>query len=142
MENSSDRIAPAPMSAACACGALKITSLGRPARIYACACVECQKRSGSSFTYTAQFNELEVTISGEYRTWRRHTDSGRWINLSFCPTCGVTLFGRVEAWPGIIGVAAGCFADPAFEKPETIYWASQRHAWFSLSEGIAALERQ
>ena len=44
--------------------------------------------------------------------------------------------------PGMIGIAVGCFADPDFAKPERLFWASRRHRWLDLGEGIALLETQ
>ena len=69
-------------------------------------------------------------------------NSGRWIETEFCPTCGVTVCFRMEAWPEVIGVAAGCFADPEFAKPEKLYWAQRRHRWLEFPEGLELVETQ
>jgi len=74
--------------------------------------------------------------------WRHPADSGRWVENGFCPGCGVTVFWRAEALPGITGISVGCFADPHFAKPEKLYWASRRHAWLNFPEGVERLERQ
>jgi len=47
---------------------------------------------------------------------------------------------RMEAWPEVIGVEAGCFGDPEFAKPEKLYWAHRRHRWLELPEGIELVE--
>lgn len=41
-------------TASCACGGLKVTVSGAPARVYACACLECQRATGSGFAYRAR----------------------------------------------------------------------------------------
>ena len=41
---------------ACACGALRVTTNGTPAIVNACVCLDCQRRCGSAFTYTAFFS--------------------------------------------------------------------------------------
>jgi hypothetical protein len=69
----------------CLCGRLTATARGEPEDIYACACADCQRKSGSAFSYAAIYPETVVTIAGEHRTWRRHGDSGRCVELAFAP---------------------------------------------------------
>ncbi len=129
-------------TASCGCGNLTVTTSGEPSEVYACSCLNCQRVSGSAFTYSASYPESAVSIAGERRVWRHHADSGRWIETEFCPTCGVTVFYRAESSPETIGVAVGCFADPDFAKPEGLYWASRRHHWLQFPEDIESVETQ
>jgi hypothetical protein len=131
-----------PKAASCACGALNVTVSAKPKMTHACACLECQRSTGSAFSYSAFFAEEAVTIRGETRSFRRSSDAGRWQELDFCPSCGVSVFGRLEVLPGIIGVAVGCFADPGFEKPGNLFWASQRHHWLELPAAVEPVETQ
>jgi hypothetical protein len=129
--------------ASCACGALRVTVRGEPARINACSCHHCQRRSGSAFSYSAFFPDAAVvSIEGERRDWRGFADSGRWHDYSFCPACGVMVFFRMEWLPGMIMVAVGCFADQDFPAPPKFYWSSRKHRWLTVPEGIEALETQ
>jgi hypothetical protein len=128
-------------TAACACGALKVTVSGAPAWVHACSCLECQRRSGSAFSYSAFFPESATSVEGEYRSWRRASPGG-WHESSFCPTCGSWIFSRLEALPNIVGISVGCFVDPAFERPAKLYWSSQRHRWLSLPKEIEAIDSQ
>ena len=74
--------------AQCGCGALTATVSGDPVTVYGCSCIDCQRKSGSAFSYAAMFPSAAVTIAGERKTWRHNGDSGRWIENIFCPTCG------------------------------------------------------
>jgi hypothetical protein len=56
--------------------------------------------------------------------------------------CGVTVYFRAEAAPGMVGIPAGCFADPDFPKPKLLVWASRRHHWLELPEDITLLDTQ
>jgi hypothetical protein len=135
--------APAPRTAACCCGALKITVAGAPVQVNMCSCLDCQRRSGSAFSYTAFFPEAAIlSVEGEYRTWRAGSNAGRWHDVSFCPTCGTGVFGRMEAMPAKIAIAVGCFADPGFGKPQRFFWSSRRHPWLPVPEGVEAVETQ
>jgi hypothetical protein len=129
-------------TAQCVCGSLTVTVCGEPVDVYVCSCIECQRKSGSAFTYAAIYPEASVTIAGEHRAWRRSSDAGRHLESHFCPTCGTAVFFRAEGLPGMVGVAAGCFGDPNFMRPKRLFWASRRHRWLDLAEGIAVLETQ
>jgi len=131
-----------PKTAACVCGALTATVATPPAVVHACACLDCQRRTGSAFSYSAFFAEDAVTLYGQFTTFRRTADSGRAHDSSFCPACGCTVFYRLEGLPGVIGVPVGCFGDAAFEKPGTLYWSLRRHQWLATPAGVAENERQ
>jgi hypothetical protein len=140
---SGDPVKKVSRTATCGCGSLSVTLDGEPASVHACTCTACQKDSGSAFTYTSFFPESAVVaIEGERRDWRRIASSGRWIESSFCPKCGATVFRHWEALPGIFGVPVGCFADPAFERPAKLYFSSQRHEWLSFPKEVEAIETQ
>lgn len=128
--------------AACACGALTVAVVGQPLDVNACCCLECQKLSGSVLTYRARFPRTAIaSIEGEYRTWRRESGSGRWVEHSFCPSCGTTLLTRGEGGE-TVGVSVGCFADPSFKAPARVYWTARKHEWYSLSKAITMIEEQ
>ena len=129
-------------TARCGCGAFTLTARGAPVEVYACSCLDCQRISGSAFSYAALFPQSVVSIAGEYRVWRHSADSGRWIEHAFCPTCGVSVFSRAEALPDSLIVAAGCFADPRFPKPERVYWATRHHDWVRFPDSTEILSTQ
>ena len=132
-----------PKSATCPCGQLKITVSDAAPQVHACACLECQKRSGSSFTCTAFYPEDEVlSMEGTHKSWVRATHSGNPHEAFFCPDCGGSVFVRLGSLPGIIGINVGSFADPDFAHPEKLYWSSRRHGWIGLPDGMATEEKQ
>jgi hypothetical protein len=126
----------------CACGRLTVTTQGEPLDVYLCSCKDCQRGTGSAFSYGALFPESAVSLAGESRTYRQRADSGRFIDSLFCPTCGTAVMFRAEGLPGTVGVAVGCFADPNFAKPSKLYWASRRHHWLDLPKDIALIDTQ
>lgn len=122
-----------PKTASCACGALRVTAAAPPQTVHVCSCLACQRKTGSVFSYNAFFADAAVTITGEHRAWRGSSDAGRWNEVHFCPTCGSTVFSRLEALPGLTAVSSGCFADPGFQAPGRLYWATHRHRWLGLA---------
>jgi hypothetical protein len=129
-------------TASCACGTIRVTARGMPEIVNACSCLACQKRSGSSFTYTAFFPNDAVKIEGETRVYRETRPAGRWHEVSFCVACGVALLSRIQVLPRLTGVAVGCFSDPGFEAPHAFYWATRRHHWLSAPEGVKIVDEQ
>ncbi len=129
-------------TASCACGALRVTARGAPAVVNACACLDCQTRSGSAFTYTAFFPNDALEIEGEPRSFRTMRAAGRWHEASFCPACGVSLFARLEVFPHLTGIAVGCFGDSAFAAPDGFYWASRRHHWLPAPTSVKVVDTQ
>lgn len=119
-------------TACCACGDLELTVTGDPLRVYACACLECQRATGSAFAYRAQFPAVAVKIAGEPRAFRRGSDAGRWVEQHFCPRCGTLVFMTGEGIPDKVVISVGCFADPGFAPPVKIFWEERRHRWYGL----------
>ena len=93
--------------ARCACGNLTVTARGEPSYVHLCSCTDCQRSSGSAFSYSAFFPESAVSIVGEKRTYRQRADSGRFIDSFFCPNCGTSVLFRAEGLPGTLGVPVG-----------------------------------
>lgn len=129
-------------TARCDCGALTVSVRGEPERVNICACEQCQRRSGSAFTYTAFFPKTAATVEGESRSFRTFSDTGRWQDWHFCPNCGVDVFSLIQSMPDTILIRAGCFGDPDFPGPPKFYWSSKKHRWLSIPEGVEALETQ
>jgi hypothetical protein len=85
----------------------------------------------------AYFPEDAIALKGEQRTFARPTDAGFQYTTGFCPTCGSTLWGRSTRMPGIVGVAIGAIADPAFPAPHRSVYEQSRHAWVAVPEVMA-----
>ena len=128
--------------AACACGALKLTAPAEPKFAHTCSCLDCQRRSGSAFSYTAFYDDSAVKVDGPSTAYRNaSSDAGRWSQVHFCPTCGVSVFMKLEALPNMVCVPVGAFGDPDFQPPGKLFWASRRHRWLELP-GVERVETQ
>ena len=123
--------------ASCACGSLQVRCTGEPDLVALCHCLECQKRTGGPFGVAAFFPEAAVSVDGRSTEYRRTGDSGERITFHFCPTCGSTVFRYPRIKPGMVAVALGAFADPAFPSPEKQVYTEHRHPWVDLDSGSA-----
>jgi len=119
---------------------LHLTCEGEPVRISICHCLECQRRTGSAFGYQARYERRQITaISGKSTEFKRLADSGKSVTFQFCPVCGSTIYWEAEQFPGLIAVAVGAFADPAFAAPRHSVWERRRHHWVETS-GAAPMQ--
>ncbi|WP_434733409.1 GFA family protein [Rhizobium sp. YTUHZ044] len=122
--------------AQCACGALQL-KFSEPPRLTAlCHCYACQRRTGAPFSANAFYSIDCVEISGTSTEFIRTADSGRQVRMHFCPTCGSTVYWKVDAAPLWIGVAIGSLADPAFAPPELSVFEQSKHGWVQLAETV------
>lgn len=115
--------------AQCMCGTLSATCRGDPVRISICHCLDCKRRSGSAFAYTATYDAAQVSTSGEHGTYHRIGDEGRWADFHFCTRCGTAVFYEIEVRPGMVSVPAGGFADMDFPAPFVEVFVERRPEW-------------
>jgi hypothetical protein len=121
----------------CACGSVQISAASDdPLFVSMCHCLQCQKRTGSTYSVHAYFPREAVTVTGALTRFRRPGDTGCFVDFAFCPNCGSTMFWEVEADPDRIGIPVGVFADPAFPPPSVSVFSPHKHPWVSVPPGI------
>lgn len=118
--------------ATCACGQLRLACRGEPLKVSLCHCLDCQKRTGSTYGIAAFFRRDAVRAEGEARAWTRPSDCGLPVTFHFCPTCGTSVYWQPQRLPDLVGVAVGAFADPSFPAPTQAVWDERRHPWIAL----------
>ncbi len=114
------------------CGQLSATCEGDPFRISVCHCLDCQKRSGSSFAAQARYPAEEVTISGDDKVFSRVAESGNTSEHHFCPNCGSEVWYIARPHRDMYAIPIGRFADPAFPPPEYSVYETRKHEWVNI----------
>lgn len=120
-------------TASCACGALRADCTGEPLKVSLCHCLACQRRTGSTYGIAAFYEVRDVEVSGPEKTFTRPSDSGADVRFHFCSTCGSSVYWEPLRKPGVIAVAVGAFADPAYPAPTQAVYEQARHPWVDLS---------
>lgn len=120
--------------AGCACGQLRLRTLGEPLRVGLCHCLTCRKISGSAFNAFVMFRAARVEIQGEFRAWATSATHDR----CSCPVCGSQVFAREHA-AGDIEVKLGAFDEPNRFRPTYEAWVFRREAWLIIG-GLTAYE--
>jgi hypothetical protein len=114
----------------CLCGAVRYRVKNKPLRASVCNCLGCQRRTGSAFGFGAYFEDKDVSISGERKTYEfRSDETRRWLRNEFCPACGTTVSWTLEAQPGMRAIAVGTFDDPKWLRPGRFAWMRSAHPW-------------
>lgn len=134
-------------SGQCVCGAVRYVCAGAPERVTVCHCLWCQRRTGTAFGTEVVFREQNIAFSGLALASYRHTsdESGRWLEVYFCPRCGSNLGFTLEAVPGVRTVPAGTLDDPAFLDPASVkfrhVFARSRRQWGEPGPDVDVHER-
>lgn len=102
-------------------------------RISVCHCLDCKKRSGSSFSAQVRFAGEDVVLSGDFREWSHVGDSGFRTTFRFCPDCGSTLTYSSTSMPGVVAIALGGFDDPFAFTPLVSVWEERKHDWVDIT---------
>lgn len=127
--------------ASCHCRKLVLRVEGEVTEQFLCGCRDCQRRTGSAFHLAAWFEAAKVVVDGEFKRYERKNDSGDPFVCCFCPHCGSNVFFKSERlMPNKIGIAVGCFEDPAFPPPTRIIFEESLPSW--IAHSIASMPRE
>jgi hypothetical protein len=97
-----------------------------------CHCDNCRKRTGSAFGWSVYFKDAQVVAkSGAFGVYNQTTIPQK---RYFCSTCATTLYWTVEMWPGLVGVAGGCFVGQDLPDPAFTLMGDKKCAWVNLPE--------
>jgi len=125
-------------TASCRCGQLKAIASGEPVRLSVCHCLNCKKRSGSSFAVQARWPADQVMIAGRSSTFVKAGDSGATATFHFCPDCGSDVYYKADGDPdGLVAIPLGAFDDPFFGTPAYSVYEGRKHPWVAIvGDGI------
>ena len=93
------------------------------------------------------FREENISLSGIEPTSYRHVsdESGRWLNVYFCPRCGANLGFTLQAVPGVRTIPVGTLDDPELVNPKQTkirhVFTRSRRTWAELTADVEAYER-
>jgi len=134
-------------SGGCVCGAIRFDCASDPERITVCHCRWCQRRTGTAFGTEVVFLEENVHLTGDAPARYRHVsdESGKWLDVYFCPRCGSNLGLALEAVPGIRSLPAGTFDDAeavsAYRGKRRHVYARSRRNWGDLTSDVEIHEQ-
>ena len=92
-----------------------------------CHCRDCQLLTGGMAWSFIVIPQESLVIQGETKEFTRPGASGKPVHVSFCGTCGSTLFGRPEIWPHIRIVGASSLDDKTLFTPDICMFGLKKH---------------
>lgn len=118
----------------CACGAVAIAAHGDVWSMFLCACVDCQKTSGTGHNCIAILDPAAVEITGELSAYSRLADSGSTVVQYFCPVCGNPIYATTSRRQDAMFFAAGTLGGGDWYKPRRLIFARSHHDWDKLPD--------
>lgn len=125
------------LDAACACGAVTLLVKGPALSMLVCACLDCQRATGTGHSSVVIVPAEALAIDGEVKGFDSPSESGATFTRHFCPVCATPLFGRSSRAPAIRQIPVGLFAgrNDWFAPARMIFARSHRH-WDSVPETL------
>jgi len=120
------------MQARCVCGGVTVDLPGPSFEVFACHCIECQRRTGAPFGVGAYYPAEKVLMVGATTEFARPTDAGGTFRSYFGPTCGTSVLWETTGMPGMIGVAVGAIDGFDHPRPTRSLWERSRQPWATL----------
>ncbi len=119
----------------CLCGAVRFTLQAEPAFAGVCHCRDCQKFTGSAFSFLVAVPLDALEIDGAFKTFAKPGDSGHPITRRFCPECGSSVAEEARTRPGLVLVNGGTLDDPTQFEPSLEIYCDRELPWARLSCG-------
>ena len=124
----------------CLCGALRYTLKAEPALIGVCHCRDCQKFTGSAFSFLVAVPLTALEIEGSSKAFDKPGDSGHPITRRFCPECGSSIAEEAFTRPGLVLINAGTLDDRTQFTPTLEIYCGRELPWARLNCGAERFE--
>ncbi|VUC30535.1 unnamed protein product [Clonostachys rosea] len=129
----------------CICNRVKFTFTGEPKQAAVCHCFQCQKLSGSAFTYNLLVPREDFKwTSGLPKTGSFVQESGIIVEYSFCPECGTTMAKQTdkeEFKPFCLVQAGTVDGNETKRKPDAEFWVSRKADWVQPIQGVPQMAK-
>ncbi|WP_052715765.1 GFA family protein [Devosia chinhatensis] len=125
------------LKASCDCGAVTLSAIGTAISMFQCACLNCQKVSGSGHSSVVLLPNDAVRLVGATKSTARPADSGATFTRHFCPECGTTLYAQSSRAPAFRILPVGLFAGQNdWFAPNQLIFARSHCAWDLVDDAL------
>jgi hypothetical protein len=130
-----------PISGACPCKAVRFVIKAVPLLVYACHCIDCQRRSGSAFGLSMLVeSESFTTTCGFPKSWRQTGSASGERTYRFCGDCGGRITCDESSRRDITAVHAGTLDDTSWVRPIAHVQLRHAQAWQRVPNNAACFE--
>lgn len=106
-----------------------------------CYCNDCQRLTGGTAWPFIVISQESLLVQGETKEFTRPGASGKPVHVSFCGTCGSTLFGRPAVWPHLRIVGASSLDDKTLFSPDMYVWTEDAPKWNLFDPDVEKFDR-
>jgi hypothetical protein len=132
----------APYSGQCLCGAVRYRADAEPLAVYACHCTDCQRRTGSAFSFTVVVARSALQlVAGTTVPYFAELPDGRVKKGQMCVACGTRLWGEAKD-RSIVALTHGALEQPTGLTPVAHVFTRSAQPWLKLPEGARHYETQ
>jgi hypothetical protein len=117
------------LSGGCACGAIRFECTVDPVVMFNCHCRDCQRANGSAYAAIAAVPKAAVQLLGEPRYHRILGANGKAVDRGFCQACGSQVTMKIERFPDLLVLQAGCLDDPSVYTPAMDAFTASAQPW-------------
>jgi hypothetical protein len=133
----------ADLTGGCACGALRYTVADQSGFVpYACHCLDCQTRQGSSFALQLFVLESEFCLLGQPISGRVEKADGAVVTHIGCANCLTRIYTTNSLRPNMLVLRAGTLDDSHRLEPRVHIWMSRKQPWIKIPEGVPSFPEQ
>ena len=125
----------------CLCGQVRYEISGDPLAVIICHCVNCQKQSGSTFSFNLIGQSDQISLQGNVSTYEDTNDSGDPVNRNFCGNCGSPIYSEILTQGNLIALKIGTLDDTRDLEPQSQVWCISKQNWLSLNPDLPAAMR-
>jgi hypothetical protein len=116
----------------CLCGAIRYSSDAKAAFIGICHCRDCQKFTGSAFSFVLGVSKAALNVQGALKRFVSSGDSGNQVSRQFCLDCGSSIAEETSNRPGLIIINCGTLDDPSSATPVRELYCERALPWVQL----------
>ena len=120
----------------CLCGAVRYTVEAEPDSVGVCHCRDCQKFTGSAYSFLVLFPKATLKIDGITKTYATPGDSGQPSVRRFCPECGSSISEEAFTRPGQVLINGGTLDEPKSVTPDIQIYCDRELEWAHLDDSI------
>ena len=126
-----------PIHGSCKCGGLRVELRNEPLFIHTCHCLDCKRKTGSSFGLTCIVLEDDIAIT--QGTLRKTKVSIR-STAHQCSRCYATIHVTSTAFPATALLQTSCLEDLRYLKIGAHTWVKRKDNWLQLPEDVPQFE--
>lgn len=123
----------------CLCGAIRYSVQGALAPIEVCHCSQCRQAQGGPFATNIPVQASAFVLkSGQDFVQTYESTPGKF--RCFCKQCGLPLYSRRDALPGVLRLRAGTLEGDVATRPVFHAHFGSRANWCPVDDGLPKYE--